>query len=79
MPVIALHDGRELMRDFPDGLTSEQAMDLLSDVSWGDEQMGTQWSVVYDMYNGEINVVMGRQYKDPHAFQLPLQSGFPIP
>lgn len=60
-------------------LTSQQALDLLSDVSWGDEQMGTQWSVVYDMYNGEINVVMGRQYKDSHAFQLPLRPGFSLP
>jgi hypothetical protein len=60
-------------------ITSQQALDLLSDVSWSERQMGTQWSVVYDMDSGEVNVVMGRNYKDPLTFRLPLQSGFTPP
>ncbi|MFN2244634.1 MAG: MBL fold metallo-hydrolase [Anaerolineae bacterium] len=44
------------------------AMALLSEVSQGN----TQWSVVYGMSTGEIQVVMGRQYEGLHAFQLPL-------
>lgn len=47
-------------------LAAQDAMDLLADVS----QEGTQWSVVYGMSTGDVNVVMGRQYDNVHSFSL---------
>jgi hypothetical protein len=45
----------------------QEALDLLAQVS----QDITQWSVVYDMSNRAVNVVVGRQYdSQPHVFQL---------
>jgi hypothetical protein len=49
-------------------LTVQDAMDLLSDVSQG----VTQWSVVYGMSSGDVNVVMGREYGNVHTFRLGL-------
>ena len=49
-------------------LEPAQAMDLLSQVSQG----GTQWSVVYGLSTGEIQVAMGREYDSRHTFHLPL-------
>jgi len=49
-------------------LTVQDAMSLLSDVSQG----STQWSVVYGMSTGDVNVTMGRQYDTQHAFPLSL-------
>jgi hypothetical protein len=46
----------------------QAAMQLLADVA----QNNTQWSVVYQMSSGTINVVMGQQYQDTHQFQLDL-------
>jgi hypothetical protein len=43
-----------------------EAMTLLGMVS----QAGTQWSVIYEMTTGRINVVMGQEYYDVHSFQL---------
>jgi hypothetical protein len=42
------------------------AMDLLGDVS----QIGTQWSIVYGLSDGELQVVMGREYDPVLPFQL---------
>jgi hypothetical protein len=47
-------------------LTMQDAMDLLSDVSQG----VTQWSVVYGMSTGDVNVTMGQKYDNVHTFQL---------
>lgn len=47
-------------------LTVQDAMDLLADVSQG----STQWSVVYGMSSGDVNVTMGREYENVHAFHL---------
>jgi hypothetical protein len=44
----------------------QAAFDLLEDVSQGT----TQWSVVYGMTSGDIEVVMGREYTDLHTFHL---------
>jgi hypothetical protein len=44
------------------------AMDLLALVAADT----TQWSVVYEMGTGTIEVAMGRQYAAPHIFHLPL-------
>jgi hypothetical protein len=49
-------------------LDTGQAMDLLSQVA----QDGTQWSVVYGLSSGEIQVAMGREYEGRHTFHLPL-------
>jgi hypothetical protein len=47
-------------------LTVQDAMDLLAEVSQG----VTQWSVVYGMSSGDVNVVMGREYDNMHSFSL---------
>lgn len=47
-------------------LSSSSALDLLSQLT----QDITQWSVVYNMSTGEVRVVMGKKYDQPHIFQL---------
>jgi hypothetical protein len=49
-------------------LTVQDAMDLLSDVSQG----STQWSVVYGMSSGDVNVVMAQKYDNVHTLHLDL-------
>lgn len=49
-------------------LTVQDAMELLSEVAQG----STQWSVVYEMSSGDVNVVMGREHDDMHTFSLSL-------
>ena len=49
-------------------IDAQSAMQLLTDVA----QDNTQWSVVYQMSSGTINVVMGQQYQDMHQFQFGL-------
>ncbi len=49
-------------------ISPPKAIDLLAEVS----QEGTQWSVIYKMNSGHINVIMGRQYDNLHTFQLGL-------
>ena len=51
-------------------IDAQAAMQLLEDVA----QNNTQWSVVYQMNSGMINVVMGQQYRNIHQFQLDLVS-----
>lgn len=43
----------------------EDAFDLLELVA----QVGTQWSVVYEMDDYQVHVVMGRQYDSVHTFE----------
>jgi hypothetical protein len=43
-----------------------EAMTLLGMVS----QAGTQWSVIYEMTTGRVNVVMGQAYYDVYSFHL---------
>jgi hypothetical protein len=50
------------------GLSQEEAMDLLEDVS----QDITMWSVVYDMTGGDIWVSVGRDFEHVHQFRLPV-------
>jgi hypothetical protein len=47
-------------------LSAQETMRLLEDVS----QKITQWSIVYGISTGEVNVTMGRRYGDPHTFHL---------
>jgi hypothetical protein len=49
-------------------LDGQAAMHLLADVA----QKNTQWSILYEMSSGRINVAMGRQYQDVHQYQLDL-------
>ena len=52
-------------------LSASEAMDLLSQVA----QNNTQWSVVYGLSTGEIQVVLGREYSNPYTVHLPLTAG----
>ena len=47
-------------------LSPEQALRLLEEVA----QESTQWSVVYGMSRGEINIVMGREYDKVHSLNI---------
>lgn len=47
-------------------LTLPEGLALLQEVS----QTSTQWSIVYALGSGEIQVVMGRQYETPHGLKL---------
>jgi hypothetical protein len=47
-------------------LSRQDAMDLLSGVS----QPGTQWSIVYHLASGEVDVTMGRRYEGSRTFRL---------
>jgi hypothetical protein len=49
-------------------LTTPKALDLLKDVA----QPSTQWSIIYGMHSGEINVAMGRKYSSSHTFHVKL-------
>jgi hypothetical protein len=49
-------------------LVAKGAMAILSEVSNGDQSYGTQWSVVYDIVNREIHVVINREYENNHIF-----------
>jgi hypothetical protein len=49
-------------------LATQDALDLLAGVS----QESTQWSVVYGMRTGDVNVAMGREYTAAHTFHLGL-------
>jgi metal-dependent hydrolase (beta-lactamase superfamily II) len=48
-------------------LSSQEAMDLLSQASQGI----TQWSIVYGLSTGEVQAAMGQQYELLHTFYLP--------
>jgi len=47
-------------------ITPQQAMETLQGVA----QPSTQWSIVYGMTSGEVEVVMGRKYGEGHRFQM---------
>jgi uncharacterized protein YceK len=49
-------------------LTAQEATDLLAGVA----QPATQWSIVYGMSSGDVQVTMGRQYEALHTFHLDL-------
>ncbi len=55
-------------------LTTGAARDLLKSVA---QQTGsqTQWSVVYNMSQGQVEIVMGRQYDQVHTFGLARSPG----
>ena len=47
-------------------LATPEAIDLLAEVAQG----GTQWSIVYGMSTGQVDVIMGRKYGEVHVFHL---------
>jgi hypothetical protein len=49
-------------------LASKDALGLLRSVA--QSETATQWSVVYNMSKGQVDVVMGRHYDRVHTFQL---------
>ncbi len=49
-------------------IATQDAIDLLAEVA----QENTQWSIVYGISTGDINVSMGRQYDNLHTFHLSL-------
>ena len=49
-------------------LVTQDAIGLLAEVS----QESTQWSIVYGMSTGSIDVAMGREYDDVHTLRLSL-------
>jgi hypothetical protein len=58
-------------------LTAQEALSLLADVSQDHPQEGsdTQWSIVYDLTGGDINIIMGRKYAEgAHLLHLDLAS-----
>jgi len=52
-------------------LSLPDAMNLLADVSQAGNNP-TQWSVIYGISTGEIDIVMGCIYEVRHTFQFPL-------
>ena len=56
----------QTLADVSGNLSVLDAIDLLSDVSQG----MTQWSLVYGMSTGQIQIVMAQNYKDIHVFDL---------
>ena len=54
------------MLDTSGNLSTHNAVDLLSSVS----QNNTQWSLIYHLLSGEIDVIMGREFDQHHKFQL---------
>ena len=49
-------------------IAAQDALEVLREASQG----GTQWSIVYGMSSGDVNVAMGRQYEAAHTFHLSL-------
>lgn len=56
----------DALEDAEGRLSPTAAMDLLAGVA----QSNTQWSVVYEMSNGELAVAMGQNYDEIYRFQL---------
>jgi hypothetical protein len=47
-------------------LDTQDSKELLASVS----QDNTQWSIIYELMSGDVNIVMGRQYENIHTFHL---------
>lgn len=67
---------KELRKNYDTKINAGDAMNLLKAVSLtkgNNIYYPTQWSVVYDMNSGEINIAMGRNYDNIHNFKLEMQ------
>jgi penicillin V acylase-like amidase (Ntn superfamily) len=56
----------DMMQTTGGNINTQSAADLLSEVS----QNNTQWSVLYHIQSGDIELIMGRQFDRIHKFQL---------
>jgi hypothetical protein len=62
----------EALQNQSDGISMEQLMALLASVSQDGEGSSTQWSIVYNFSQGDIEVVVGQEYTNPYRFHLPI-------
>jgi hypothetical protein len=60
----------QALQDRSGEITMAQLMELLASVSQGGEGSSTQWSIVYDFSQGDIEVVVGQGYANPYRFNL---------
>ena len=60
----------EALREVQGNISQDKVMSLLKDTS----QDHTTWSVVYNLENGQINLVMGKNYDRVHTFNLKMKS-----
>ncbi len=58
------------LREAQGNISQEKVMSLLKDTS----QDHTTWSIVYNLENGQINLVMGKKYDRVHTFNLKMKS-----
>ena len=58
------------LREAQGNISQEKVMSLLKDTS----QDHTTWSVVYNLENGQINLVMGKNYDRVHTFNLKMKT-----
>jgi hypothetical protein len=63
------HTLSERLTEVNGQLDAESALQLLSQV----KQDMTQWSVVYDMTHGEIDVALGGDFTNVYTFKLNLE------
>jgi len=58
------------LREAQGNISQDKAMSLLKDTS----QDHTTWSIVYNLENGQINLVMGKNYDRVHTFNLKMKT-----
>jgi hypothetical protein len=58
------------LREAQGNISQDKAMRLLQDTSQG----STVWSIVYNLENGQINLVMGKNYDRIHTFNLKMKN-----
>ena len=62
------------LRDTGGALNAASAMDLLRAAHQGvpdDPEIGTQWSIVYDMKSGTVELAVGHRYEEIFRFRVP--------
>jgi hypothetical protein len=67
----------EALRKADGQLSPEQSMDLLSTISvdliYNGARILTHYTVVYDLVNGQVQIVTDRSYQQVYHFQLPIK------
>ena len=54
-------------------ISPEQGMGLLSLAAQTSGDYPTQWSALYDLRTGDVNIAMSRNYTNTHSFKLPMR------
>jgi antitoxin component YwqK of YwqJK toxin-antitoxin module len=62
------------LKEFDGSPSKKEAMNILQRISLNDAYK-TQWSVVYDLSNGDVDVAMGRNYRRALSFKLSKSRG----